>query len=108
MDAEIKAKWIEALRSGTYRQGRGKLRSIDDEFCCLGVLCDLVAPKSWALDDDAYAMHGERGALRQSITELTGGLGGAQESILIEMNDGGRDQPRRSFSEIADYIEEYL
>jgi hypothetical protein len=27
MDPEIKAKWIAALRSGKYKQGRNKLRS---------------------------------------------------------------------------------
>lgn len=41
MNPEIKAKWIAALRSGKYRQGKGVLRRAD-EFCCLGVLCDVV------------------------------------------------------------------
>ena len=26
MDAELKARWVEALRSGKYKQGRGVLR----------------------------------------------------------------------------------
>lgn len=39
---EIKV-WIEALRSGEYKQGRGKL---EDRIghCCLGVACKLFAP----------------------------------------------------------------
>ena len=28
-------RWVAALRSGNYAQGRGCLRSADDEFCCL-------------------------------------------------------------------------
>jgi hypothetical protein len=43
---EIKTRWLEALRSGGYKQARGQLKvaSIDgDRFCCLGVLCDLAA-----------------------------------------------------------------
>jgi hypothetical protein len=38
-------KWIEALESGDYKRGQGRLvRSLEsgpDEFCCLGVLCDV-------------------------------------------------------------------
>ena len=33
-------RWVEALRSGKYKQGAGQLRT-GDSFCCLGVLCDL-------------------------------------------------------------------
>lgn len=41
MDQKIKEKWIEALRSGNYQQGRQQLKTWDNKFCCLGVLCDL-------------------------------------------------------------------
>lgn len=41
MKQEIKVKWLQALRSGEYRQGRYDLRTSDNGFCCLGVLCDL-------------------------------------------------------------------
>jgi hypothetical protein len=45
--ADIKAKWVAALRSGEYKQGRGRLKfrregSDEAEFCCLGVLCDIL------------------------------------------------------------------
>ncbi len=44
MDPEIKARWVAALRSGEYPQGRHGLRGKDESrFCCLGVLCDLHA-----------------------------------------------------------------
>lgn len=33
-------KWVAALRSGEYQQGRNSLRE-GDCFCCLGVACDL-------------------------------------------------------------------
>src|SRR5688572_30653463 len=42
MKKEMKEKWLQALRSGEYTQGSGLLRTADDKFCCLGVLCDLV------------------------------------------------------------------
>jgi|LakMenE01Jun11ns_1017448.scaffolds.fasta_scaffold9958319_2 hypothetical protein len=41
MKKEIANIWIKALKSGKYKQGRGTLRTDDDKFCCLGVLCDL-------------------------------------------------------------------
>lgn len=43
MKPEIKEKWVKALRSGKYVQGYGRLRTENDQFCCLGVLCDLAA-----------------------------------------------------------------
>ena len=41
MDAELKAKWIAALRSGEYKQGREQLNASNRAFCCLGVLCEV-------------------------------------------------------------------
>jgi hypothetical protein len=34
-------KWVAALRSGKYKQGRKFLR-YKDEYCCLGVACELA------------------------------------------------------------------
>lgn len=42
MNPEIKAQWVDALRSGEREQGNGALNR-DGKFCCLGVLCDLAA-----------------------------------------------------------------
>lgn len=42
MKREIAELWTTALRSGQYVQGRGRLRTPNDEFCCLGVLCDIA------------------------------------------------------------------
>ncbi len=39
----ILEKWVPALRSGEYVQGRGTLKSPDGEYCCLGVACDLMS-----------------------------------------------------------------
>lgn len=41
MNTEVKAAWLDALRSGNYKQGKRRLRR-DSQFCCLGVLCDLA------------------------------------------------------------------
>ena len=50
MAPEVKKLWLDALRSGEYIQGRGRLTAIvergageDKEAnCCLGVLCELA------------------------------------------------------------------
>ena len=33
-------RWVDALRSGEYKQGRNFLER-DGKFCCLGVLCEI-------------------------------------------------------------------
>ena len=40
MNQQIKQLWVNALRSGEYKQATGRLRK-NDGYCCLGVLCDL-------------------------------------------------------------------
>jgi hypothetical protein len=43
---EIKTLWLEALRSGQYKQTKNFLHVVDntngDGLCCLGVLCELA------------------------------------------------------------------
>lgn len=41
MRADVKASWLEALRSGAYKQGSVFLNG-PDGFCCLGVLTNLA------------------------------------------------------------------
>ena len=45
MKIDIAKQWVDALKSGTYQQGQGKLHATDINgtcmYCCLGVLCDL-------------------------------------------------------------------
>lgn len=36
----LKQEWLEALKSGRYKQGETQLKS-QDKHCCLGVLCDI-------------------------------------------------------------------
>ena len=40
MKPEIKKLWVEALKSGEFKQDTGGLRT-DKGYCCLGVLCEL-------------------------------------------------------------------
>lgn len=42
MKEKVKNLWVEALRSGKYKQGKLALKT-EDGYCCLGVLCDIYA-----------------------------------------------------------------
>ena len=110
--------WIEALRSGKYRQGRGYLaaRKANDSIwhCCLGVACELAVeagvikrPRINALGQRVY--DGSKQLLPLSVRDWLGLVNGAGAFItpagrrhdLVEMNDAGKD-----FYQIADLIEQ--
>lgn len=116
MNPEIKAKWVAALRSGEYKQGRDVLRTEDDAYCCLGVLCDLAAREGVGEWDPSYG-HFVSGvadigyALPPTGVVEWAGLGGVcpyvevdgDHPALSSLNDTGR-----TFGEIADLIEAQL
>jgi hypothetical protein len=102
MNAEIKAKWLEALRSGRYPQGRKALRDEHDQYCCLGVLCDVVDPNAWEQRRGFWAHHGKDGYPTPSLVTQVG-LTHHAASYLVSMNDAFL----KTFKEIADYIERH-
>lgn len=106
MDPILKQKWCNALRSGKYKQGTGVLRDCDDKYCCLGVLCDIWDSKSWKISDDGkyynYGEDGPYGFLPDHIGESNKvNLNRSTIWQLVDLND--RD--KKSFAEIAEYIE---
>ena len=117
MNKELKQKWIDALRSGKYTQGRGVLRSRTNSFCCLGVLLDISGKGEWKGDGDSTydfvvkdAFFDEEWPHWSTIsTELEAagrritGLSQEQESRLIELND----RVGASFSQIAEWVESH-
>lgn len=116
MNQEIKDKWIAALRSGEYIQGKEALRRKDNTFCCIGVLCDIYQKEKggeWEdIGDYKYygfkdAVGNERsGVMTKDVISWTGGTLNkmlALETRLIGLNDGGS-----TFKEIAKEIETYI
>jgi len=118
MNAEIKAKWIEALRSGRYAQGCGRLRRHDDKYCCLGVLCELaveagVLEEPYLIVSMGYYTYPDNGRVEDSVLppavcawaglpDSIGSLPTAPGSLALA-NDSGTDFPA-----IADLIERWL
>lgn len=102
---EHRRLWVAALRSGKYEQGRGVLRTANNQFCCLGVACDISGVGHWSDEREYYAGDDAKYAVlpRPVMAWLglrdTGGEFGRRDS-LIDQNDGGK-----TFAEIADIIE---
>ena len=106
MNPDIKNKWLSALRSGKYEQGRQYLRTPENKFCCLGVLCDVVDPSLWNRPThDQNSWDYDNGAFAMLPTTLRTNLGVTPiaEQGLASMNDRGE-----SFPDIATWIENYL
>lgn len=103
MDNDLKQKWVNALRSGNYTQGRGGLRTANNEYCCLGVLCDVTDQSKWVFTDigNFYAWDGYIGLPPISWDS---DMLDRKTLVLSNLNDG----QQKSFSEIADWIEENL
>ncbi|MFE7797018.1 hypothetical protein [Nocardia sp. NPDC057440] len=123
MNPDIKEKWVTALRSGEFKQGRAMLRSKNDQYCCLGVLSELAAKEgvvSRALDINEYGYrYGSNSwsTLPSAVASWAGlpwsdDIGMLPEKAaeryghpcLAELNDSGH----YSFPVIADVIEEWL
>ena len=59
MKQEVAEKWVAALRSGEYVQWQGVLRTWTDEFCALGVLCDVAVKEGvaeWTRGYDSFVV----------------------------------------------------
>ncbi len=112
MDQKIKEIWLTELRSGNRKQGTKKLRNGKEEFCCLGVLCDITKIGKW--DEPLPENRNEHwwwygfvspdgqiydGVLSEYMRHVVG-ITEAEMDHLIYMNDYGE-----SFNEIADWIE---
>lgn len=110
MKKEIAEKWVEALRSGKYKQGKASLCEVQGKtakYCCLGVLCDIL--KSPYRKISVYKGYGdetgfETGFLPDAIMAESGMqtfYGKLGASSLTVLNDAGN-----SFGYIADIIED--
>lgn len=115
----VKKQWLEALRSGKYIQGKGELRSMDNRFCCLGVLCDLHSKEfkiEWkppaTNDSVGYRYGGSAGVQPPDVTQWA--MMGAEDAVPRVIIDGlnrrldGHNDDGYTFEEIANAIEEQL
>jgi hypothetical protein len=122
MNAIAKTLWIQELDN--YTQGREVLRTADDTYCCLGVLCDVYRRETglgeWILlplgnymfktdnDTNSFLLPAEVrdwAGLATSAPELV--YNGKFEGISV-LNDGSSRIDSLTFSEIKELIKEQL
>lgn len=123
MDPNIKTLWVNALRSGQYKQISGTLCKVvngDACYCALGVLCDIHRVyhrnngSEIAFDWDAnhydwkWTYLGADTALPETVREWAGLLCDDPSvrweegiSSIVDLND----DKKFSFNDIADLIE---
>lgn len=130
---DVKVRFLAALRSGDFEQGKGALRR-DNKYCCLGVLCELSPVEPYREEENSrYYFDGDSSALPSSVQQwaLVDPAGDMASSALafdvtdddleylaetfgftssvcerisaMAMNDSGIP-----FTVIADFVERYL
>lgn len=111
MKRDVMKKWVKALRSGKYLQGKWQLMKRDKvtghpTYCCLGVLADIVCDERALSKSDELGIHS---LLTDRVKQLAG----------MKTNDGAikfkeeavlslpllNDTRKRSFKQIAAFIE---
>ena len=65
-------RWVEALESGDYKQGMERLRPSPDQYCCLGVGCNLYNPKEWCPPFDLRGFMDHISTLPDEVAEWLG------------------------------------
>lgn len=134
MNVDVGRAWVDALRSGRYRQGRGRLTQVlpdeDGEptsfHCCLGVLCELAVEAGVAVRaDQRYAPSdrltttyrdahdgddplGEYGGYPPTAVWRWAGLPDENPLLGDARASYLNDHRQVSFGAIADRIERYL
>lgn len=118
-DSDLKAKWVKALRSGRYKQGKNALRKRTEdgklEYCCIGVLAN-VCGTHWRADPDALTPGSFVPTNKEVRLNTKSEWDDHTEYIdysvlpknlqkkLVDLND----TDNKDFDQIADWIEENL
>lgn len=125
MNEELKERWIRALESGEYKQGRARLRTTvykdafaDDpevdyyEYCCLGVLGMILQEDGIGqfsrLGGDTFVMNSESTGGRTGHEYLPEGVQGVTGLNMESQCQFGvwNDNDGLSFTEIAAILRE--
>lgn len=110
-------KWVKILESGQMKQGTGQLRDEDNQFCCLGVLCNLHAqahPELAKDEIDQITYLGEVFYLPAEVMDWAGmlthngklpeGAYSSDDDTLVDCNLGQINDNGEDFKTIAKII----
>jgi uncharacterized glyoxalase superfamily protein PhnB len=102
---KFKEKWVAALRSGKFKQGKEYLE-IEGEYCCLGVACKITHPRL-NLGEANFICDQDFNSKELSKIRVPAILKGDSDNKIVDtlakMNDSGA-----SFKKIAAWIEKNL
>lgn len=110
--------WVDTLRAGIYKQGKGYLK-VEDTYCCLGVACELAIKDGIPVNvktgtnsngNNITYFCGEKFYLPEvvrnwlGLKDKTGNWTHGQnvDANVAHMND----EERKSFTEIATFVEQ--
>lgn len=101
---ELKERWVAALRSGEYKQGKSRLCR-RKRYCCLGVLAEIQGElkKGNVYYSQGPDDCGHSGFLADEFERDFHYLSRDTQMYLATKNDKGE-----SFEDLADYIEEEI
>lgn len=103
-------KWVNALRSGKYRQSTLRLQN-DKGFCCLGVACDIFIPKSKQTLYDGFLIGktpSEQKYAPKWLKDINDTFFIPSMGSLTKLNDFGHPKENLeefTFNEIADLLQ---
>ncbi len=119
MKKHYKVKWIKALESGKYKQGRNLLKKQGNKFCCLGVLLDNIP----AVDLEKY-LYNNTSYLDEDVKKIVGlkNINHVIDNNLIKLPDrltyrysevqrllaDLNDEAKWNFKKIAAFIKEHI
>lgn len=109
MNQEAKQKWITALRSGKYMQGKSCLKDTHNNYCCLGVLVEVFEEYhglrfdqqlNFSMTAMAFGSFGSVAAPPELVINWIG-ITPKHQTLLMHLND----KHGCSFAGIADLLE---
>lgn len=114
---EARKQWVDLLRSGNFRQTKGKLATLSGKYrCCLGVACELdpnievTVVRQHNKSTRVLAFDGNFETLPGSLMEILG-MNDDNPNVIDPDDDGSyalaflNDNQGKSFEQIADAIE---
>ena len=105
MKPEIKKLWLEALRSGEYKQAQkflGFRSTGQPERCCLGVLCDLSPRPLLPSGPIMVTQRTEDSRTPDNFIRMWAGLTQGPVRELADLNDAGEPD---NYASVIEYIE---
>lgn len=106
--------WLQALESGKYKQGYGRLKDIVGCLCCLGVLCEVAKIESHKISHHTWTYDSHTGTVPESaiafaaLVDDTGGRLDHAPFRCTFMNDSRRYSFKMIASAIRAEPEQYF